>query len=406
MTLEPLLGGLAAASLDTGGHLSPGEARRLACRAGIIPAVLDGASQVLDLGRERRFHTEPQRIALAHRDRGCTAEGCDAPPGLCHAHHDQPWSRGGTTDTTTGRLLCPRHHTLAHDPRYTDQPGRPRQAQVHHDGRRPTPSTRSTRGLADGGGVPDLTQELGPALHTHVREDEVWYVLEGDFRFKAGAEMFWVSTGGLAFGPRGTPHNFQNVGDEPGRLLVITAPSGAERLFEDYAALLPGPVGPEMLEAVARANWVDFVGPPLEVSDPALGDRRLHQLDNLLLHRRAPLLERVRRRPQVAVVEVRRVLEAERRVPVAELAGVLEEDDDLAVLVRVGGHAVPGLRRQLGGVRGHRHVHPLGERAVRPVPSSRSRPGPPAGRRPSWRPSCPRRAARRRAPSSRHAPRR
>ena len=89
-----------AASLDTGDDLSAGEARRLACRAAIIPAVLDGASQVLDLGRKRRFHTEPQRIALAHRDRGCTALGCDAPPGLCHAHHDQPWSRGGNTDTT------------------------------------------------------------------------------------------------------------------------------------------------------------------------------------------------------------------------------------------------------------------------------------------------------------------
>ena len=122
MTLETLLGGLKAASLDTGARLSPGEARRLACRAGIIPAVLDGASQVLDLGRKRRFHTEPQRIALAHRDRGCTVEGCDAPPGLCHAHHDQPWSRGGPTDTTTGRLLCPRHHTLAHDPRYSVNP--------------------------------------------------------------------------------------------------------------------------------------------------------------------------------------------------------------------------------------------------------------------------------------------
>ena len=122
ITLESLMGGLAAASLDTGGRLSPGEARRLACRAGIIPAVLGGTSQVLDLGRKRRFHTEPQRIALAHRDRGCTADGCDAPPGLCHAHHDQPWSRGGPTDTHTGRLLCPRHHTLAHDPRYSTNP--------------------------------------------------------------------------------------------------------------------------------------------------------------------------------------------------------------------------------------------------------------------------------------------
>ena len=108
----------------------------------------------------------------------------------------------------------------------------------------------------------------GPALHTHVREDEVWYVLEGDFRFKAGDAMFWVSEGGMAFGPRGTPHNFQNVGDAPGRLLVVTAPSGAERLFEEYNNLLPGPIDAEMLSTLGRANWVDFVGPPLRVSDP------------------------------------------------------------------------------------------------------------------------------------------
>ena len=77
-----------------------------------------GQSQPLDVGRKRRFHTTAQRIALGLRDGGCTTEGCDRPPALCHAHHDQPWSRGGTTDVKTGRLLCPRHHTLAHDRRY------------------------------------------------------------------------------------------------------------------------------------------------------------------------------------------------------------------------------------------------------------------------------------------------
>ncbi|HWM04294.1 MAG TPA: HNH endonuclease signature motif containing protein, partial [Actinophytocola sp.] len=93
--------------------------RRLACRAGIIPAVLGSRSQVLDLGRKTRFHTEPQRIALAMEQQGCTAEGCDWPPGMCHAHHDKPFSRGGNTDLKNGRLLCPRHHTRAHDPTYT-----------------------------------------------------------------------------------------------------------------------------------------------------------------------------------------------------------------------------------------------------------------------------------------------
>jgi mannose-6-phosphate isomerase-like protein (cupin superfamily) len=113
-----------------------------------------------------------------------------------------------------------------------------------------------------------ISPKNGPALHTHLREDEVWYVLEGDFRFKAGEEMLWVSQGGLAFGPRGTPHSFQNVGDAPARLLIITAPSGAERLFEDYANLLPGPVDPKAFADLARANWVEFVGPQLKVSDP------------------------------------------------------------------------------------------------------------------------------------------
>ena len=46
----------------------------------------------------------------------------------------------------------------------------------------------------------------GPALHTHLREDELWYVIDGDFRFKAGGVMLQASTGGMAFGPRGTPH--------------------------------------------------------------------------------------------------------------------------------------------------------------------------------------------------------
>lgn len=108
----------------------------------------------------------------------------------------------------------------------------------------------------------------GPAMHTHLREDEVWWVLEGDFRFKAGDTELRVSTGGMAFGPRGTPHAFQNVGDTPGRLLVITTPSGAERLFEQAAEMMRGPEDMETLAAIARANWVEFVGPPLSVSDP------------------------------------------------------------------------------------------------------------------------------------------
>jgi mannose-6-phosphate isomerase-like protein (cupin superfamily) len=113
-----------------------------------------------------------------------------------------------------------------------------------------------------------IEPKSGPALHTHVRDDELWYVLEGDFRFKAGDVMLRASTGGMAFGPRGMPHAFQNIGDASGRLLVITTPSGVERFFEQFAALDPALVGPEQLAAVGHTNWIEFVGPPVGVSTP------------------------------------------------------------------------------------------------------------------------------------------
>jgi hypothetical protein len=106
MSLETLMGGLKAAQLDTGQTISPSLARKLACEAGIIPAVLGGKSEVLDLGRKQRFHSEAQRIVANIEQRGCIAEGCDAPPGLCHMHHSLPWSRGGETNRD-GQLICP-----------------------------------------------------------------------------------------------------------------------------------------------------------------------------------------------------------------------------------------------------------------------------------------------------------
>jgi hypothetical protein len=131
MTLEQLLGGLAGsekpAVLDTGELVCAATARRLGCEAGIIPAVLGSRSQPLDLGRKTRFHNEPQRVAMTLRDGGCAVLGCDWPPGMCHAHHKTPWSRGGHTSVEDGVLLCPRHHTLAHDTRYqmkTDKHGK------------------------------------------------------------------------------------------------------------------------------------------------------------------------------------------------------------------------------------------------------------------------------------------
>ena len=114
-----LLDQVGSARLDTGIAISPGQARRLACGAGIVPAVLGGDSEVLDLGRLKRLHTPAQRRALSVRYDSCAAEGCDRPFAWCEIHHPDAWADGGVTSMHNGRPLCGHHHHRAHDNRYT-----------------------------------------------------------------------------------------------------------------------------------------------------------------------------------------------------------------------------------------------------------------------------------------------
>ena len=106
-----------------GTALSASEARRLACGAAIVPAVLGSRSQVLDLGRTSRLFTPSQVLALRTRHGHCQAEGCTIPAAWCEAHHLDPWSRGGKTDLANGALLCSHHHHRVHDPAYRHERG-------------------------------------------------------------------------------------------------------------------------------------------------------------------------------------------------------------------------------------------------------------------------------------------
>jgi len=115
---ETLQSALKVAHLDTGAELSAGEARRLACGARILPAVLGGASLPLDLGRSSRLYSEPQRTALGLKFDSCAADGCERPFAWCELHHRQPWSHGGNTDLADAVPLCHFHHQRIHDPSY------------------------------------------------------------------------------------------------------------------------------------------------------------------------------------------------------------------------------------------------------------------------------------------------
>ncbi|SFB93052.1 protein of unknown function [Nocardioides terrae] len=76
-------GELIAGDTLYGGSLSATQIRRLACTAGIVPAVLGGRGEVLDLGREKRLFTPAQVKAMILNQRTCQAEGCDMPAAWC-----------------------------------------------------------------------------------------------------------------------------------------------------------------------------------------------------------------------------------------------------------------------------------------------------------------------------------
>ncbi|GGU14245.1 HNH endonuclease signature motif containing protein [Nocardioides albus] len=125
ISLEELRKDLGTATLGydetNGTTITAAEARRMACNATIIPWVLGGDSEVLDVGRGSRFFVPIQRKALRLQQKCCQAEGCDMPPEWCDAHHLEPWAAGGRTDLKDGVLLCPHHHRLAHNPAYVHE---------------------------------------------------------------------------------------------------------------------------------------------------------------------------------------------------------------------------------------------------------------------------------------------
>ena len=105
-----------AAPCDTGHHHSTSQARRLACNAGILPAILNGTSVPLDLGREQRLFSNHQRTALATFYDECATIGCTRPYAWTELHHLDPWTNHGPTDLNNAIPLCGHHHRRIHDP--------------------------------------------------------------------------------------------------------------------------------------------------------------------------------------------------------------------------------------------------------------------------------------------------
>jgi hypothetical protein len=95
-------------------YVRPDTARRLACDAELIPAVLGSRGEILDLGRKMRIVSQALRRAVILRDRHCAHPGCRRRARRCQVHHICHWADGGESCLENCVLLCSYHHQLIH----------------------------------------------------------------------------------------------------------------------------------------------------------------------------------------------------------------------------------------------------------------------------------------------------
>jgi len=112
--LEDLENRARAACLDFGGTLSPESLRMLCCDAAVVPIVLDGKGQPLDVGRATRVIPDGLRRAVAARDGGCGR--CGRPSSWCEVHHVIPWEQGGETSLANCVMVCRACHRARRRP--------------------------------------------------------------------------------------------------------------------------------------------------------------------------------------------------------------------------------------------------------------------------------------------------
>src|SRR4051794_40061952 len=107
---------------------------------------------------------------------------------------------------------------------------------------------------------PLAAQSLGSPIHTHTREDEYSYIVEGTVGVQIGDETLEAHVGDLVFKPRGIPHAFWNATDEPARLIELIAPAGFEAYFAEIAPLFPEDAPPDLagLDAAAKRYGLEM----------------------------------------------------------------------------------------------------------------------------------------------------
>lgn len=110
----------------------------------------------------------------------------------------------------------------------------------------------------------------GSPLHVHRREDEWFYVIEGQLTFWVGGQVIEAPAGSFVYGPRDIPHTFEVASDEA-LFLFVTEPAGFEKFYRAVgepaqSLTIPPPPSeppdPSQLAAVAAEYGIEILGPP------------------------------------------------------------------------------------------------------------------------------------------------
>jgi mannose-6-phosphate isomerase-like protein (cupin superfamily) len=137
-------------------------------------------------------------------------------------------------------------------------------------------ATAETTGGAYGLVESQVAPGFSPPLHVHHREDEAFWVLEGELSMRCGDRTFRARPGSFVFLPRDVPHTFVVEGHTPARMLTLLTPGGGEGLFVEAGRRaehdgLPPATPPDIdaLRRVSERYGAEIVGPPMSPTPDA-----------------------------------------------------------------------------------------------------------------------------------------
>lgn len=107
-------------------------------------------------------------------------------------------------------------------------------------------------------------QKIGPPLHIHFNQDEIFYVVEGEFLFQLDSEKMTLKAGDTIFLPQNVPHTWLQLSDK-GKLVYLLQPAGQMEEFFKKMNELKGPPTEELVQQIHQAHGMKIVGPPISL---------------------------------------------------------------------------------------------------------------------------------------------